>query len=131
LILGAQLIGCADSARWLRRYTYPPDFRYIEREQLRSAMWQLARHMRELDQDIHSPLPPEQHRKDIVEHLDDMEAAARSLDTAAIESPADRYEHAEILTRHSASAGCRGTGSAKLAIACSLTGACVYCHGGR
>jgi hypothetical protein len=133
LILAAQLIGCADSARWLRRYTYPPDFRYIEREQLRSAMWQLARHVRDLDQDIQSPSAPEQHRKDIIEHLDGMEAAARSLDTAGwpsnhplIDMNMPKFRQDIRQARDAVERD-----PPNYAIAYSLTGACVYCHGGR
>lgn len=102
LILCGLVAGCADFARWTRRYTYPPDFRYIERDQLRSAMGQLARHVRELDQHLRSSTVGEQQRKDILEHLDGMESATRALDTAgvAVQSPDDRHEYAEVQTGH-------------------------------
>jgi hypothetical protein len=74
-----QLSSCSEFACWLRQYTYPPDFRYIERDQLRSTMWQLARQVQALDEHIQAPAQPEQHRKDILDHLVGMETAMRSL----------------------------------------------------
>jgi hypothetical protein len=44
------LCGCADFTRWVRQYTYPPEFRYIESHELRSEMPQLASHSRAINQ---------------------------------------------------------------------------------
>lgn len=41
--------GCEAFARSARQYTYPPEFRYISRDQLMGAMWQLAYHWREVN----------------------------------------------------------------------------------
>ena len=49
LVSSALLVGCADLPKYLRRHTYPPDFKYIERHDVRSAMWQLARDVAALD----------------------------------------------------------------------------------
>ena len=73
------LSSCSEYARWLRQYTYPPDFRYIDRDHLRSTMWQLARQVEELDEHIRAPAEPEEHRKDVLKHLAGMETAVRSL----------------------------------------------------
>ena len=44
-----ELSGCADFARWVRQYTYPPEFRYLERDEVRSTIRELALHSRELN----------------------------------------------------------------------------------
>jgi hypothetical protein len=125
--------GCADFARWMRQYTYPPDFRYIERDQLRSAMWQLARHVRELDQHIQAPSEPEQHRQDILEHLAGMDAAVRMLDSSGwpsnhplIDMNLPKFRQDIRLAREAVE---RDPPNYRLTYL--LTGACVYCHGRR
>ena len=61
VLIASELFGCADVARWVRQFTYPPDFRYIERDEVRSAMRQLAHHARELNRLLqHSDAPHEQ-----------------------------------------------------------------------
>ena len=58
VLIASELFGCADVARWVRQFTYPPDFRYIERDEVRSAMRQLAHHSRELNRLLqHSDAP--------------------------------------------------------------------------
>jgi hypothetical protein len=133
LILCGLVGGCADFARWTRRYTYPPDFRYIERDQLRSAMWQLARHVRELDQHLRLSTAGEQQRKDVLEHLDGMENATRTLDNAGwpsnhpmIDMNMPKFRHDIRLARDAVERT-----PPNYALAYSLPGACVYCHGGR
>jgi hypothetical protein len=49
LVSSALLVSCADLPKFLRRHTYPPDFKYIERHDVSSAMWQLARDVTVLD----------------------------------------------------------------------------------
>ena len=43
------LIGCADTASVVRKFTYPPDFKYISQGDLRSGMATLALHLERLD----------------------------------------------------------------------------------
>ena len=50
LMIVVQLSGCSDLARWVRQYTYPPEFRYIDRDDVRGTMRELAAHAREIDQ---------------------------------------------------------------------------------
>jgi hypothetical protein len=133
LILCGLVSACADLARWTRRYTYPQDFRYIERSQVRSAMGQLAYHVRELDEHLRSPVAEEQLQKDVLEHLDGMESATRALDTAGwpsnhpmIDMNLPKFRQDIQLARVAVE---RTPSNYLLAI--SLPGACVYCHGGR
>jgi hypothetical protein len=132
LYICAQLQGCAGFARWLRQYTYPPDFRYIEREQLHSAMWRLAYHVRELDRDIDAAKTQER-REQMLADLAGMDAALRSLDTSGwpsnhplIDMNLAKFRQDIRLAREAIERD-----PANLVLAHSLTGACVYCHGVR
>jgi hypothetical protein len=125
--------GCADVARWTRQYTYPSDFRYIERDQLRSTMGQLARHVREIDEHMQTPTDPAQLRKDILEHLDGMDAAVRSLNAtgwpsnhARIDMNLSRFQRDIRLARQGVEQE-----PPNYTLTYSVTGACVYCHDRR
>jgi hypothetical protein len=127
-----QLLGCAGFARWLRQYTYPPDFRYIEREQLRSAMWQLAYHVRELDREVDAAKAQDR-RKEIIVQLAGMDAAVATLDSSGwpsnhplIDMNLEKFRQDIRLAREGVERD-----PPNLVLAHSLTGACVYCHGGR
>jgi hypothetical protein len=128
-----QLSSCSDFARWLRQYTYPPDFRYIERDQLRTAMGQLARQVREIDEHMQAPVEPEQLRKDILEHLAAMEAAARNLNATGwpsnherIDINLARFQRDIKLAREAVERD-----PPNYTLTYSVTGACVYCHDRR
>lgn len=50
VLLGFLLVGCsAKMAENVRKVTYPPEFRYIEPQELRSDMARLAQHLRTLE----------------------------------------------------------------------------------
>jgi hypothetical protein len=96
-------------------------------------MWQLARHVRELDQHLRSSTAGEQERKDILEHLDGMESATRTLDNAGwpsnhpmIDMNMPKFRQDIRLARDAVERT-----PPNYALAYSLPGACVYCHGGR
>jgi hypothetical protein len=117
----------------MRQYTYPPDFRYIERDQLRSAMGQLAQQVRELDEHIQAPAEPDQHRKDIIEHLTGMDAAVRVLDSSGwpsnhplIDMNLRKFRQDIRRAREAVERD-----PPNYALTYSVTGACVYCHGRR
>jgi len=128
-----QLIGCADFARWVRQYTYPPEFHYVERDEVRSTMRQLAFHSRELNQLIQSSDGPEKSRSEIIMHLRAMEEAAQKLaqsgwptnhpmiDMNLPRFRADLKFAREAIEREPPDFPFVGP----------VTGACVHCHGGR
>lgn len=129
----AQLAGCTDLARRVRPYTYPPDFRYIERDQLRSAMWRLAYHVRELDRAVDDGKTPQEQREEVLKQLDGMDAALQTLDTSGgpsnhpkIDMNLPKFRQDIRLARAAAERD-----PPNFAQAHSLTGACVYCHGAR
>jgi len=133
LFLCTLFAACADWARWTRQYTYPPDFRYIERDQLRSAMGQLASHVRGLDQDLRAPSEGEPRRQDILQHLNGMDKVTQTLDTSGwptnhplIEMNMPKFRRDIRLAREAVEQN-----PPNYTIAASLTGACVYCHSAR
>ena len=125
-------LGCGDFARWLRPHTYPPDFRYVTRDQIRSTMWQLAYHSRELNQLMRSPEMAQQHRTEIGEHLRAMEQAAANLDQSGwptnhplVDMNLANFRRDLKFARESVERG-----PPNFLLAAPLSGACVYCHGG-
>jgi hypothetical protein len=132
-LLALSLVGCADFARWVRQFTYPPEFRYIEREEIRAAMRQLAAHSRALNQLMRSIDGPQANRAEIIAHLNAMEEAALKLDQSGWPSnhpmidmnlPSFRRDlkfAREAIERD----------PPNFLLAGPVTGACVYCHGGR
>jgi hypothetical protein len=133
ILIGLQLFGCADVARWVRQYTYPPEFRYVERDEVRSTMRELASHSRELNQLIKSSDGPQAQRGGIVMHLRAMEEAAQKLDQSGwptnhplIDMNLPSFRRDLRLAREAIERE-----PPNFLLAGPVTGACVYCHGGR
>lgn len=128
-----QLLGCAGAAKQVRQFTYPPDFRYITREELRSTMWQLAYHSRELNQLMRGPDTPQQHRVEIIEQLRAMESAAGRLSQSGWPSnhPLIDMNLASFRQDIRTAREAVERDPPNFLLAAPVTGACVYCHGGR
>ena len=131
MVLG--LSGCADIARWTRQYTYPPEFRYIERDTVRSTMRDLAVHARELNDLIRSSDGPQRRRAEIITHLRAMEQAAEKLDQSGwptnhplIDMNLPRFRRDVSFAREAIERE-----PPNFLLVGPVTGACVYCHGGR
>jgi hypothetical protein len=128
------LSGCAQFAAWLRQYTYPPDFNYISREQLRSTMWRLARDMRELETTLREPGEfDEPRRAQINRLLISMEENAAHLNRSgrASNHPViDANLPALLRDIQQARKGVESR-PPNYALAGFLPGACIYCHGGE
>jgi hypothetical protein len=136
IILGSlllQLLGCADFAGWVRQYTYPPTFHYISTEQLRSTMWRLAYHSREVNQLLRSTGTIESHRKEILEHLEAMARAATELNRTGWPSnhPLIDENRSNFLRDIKMAGDAIRSEPPNFLLAGSVTGACVYCHGSR
>ncbi len=132
-VIAVQLSGCSDMARWVRQFTYPPEFRYIERDEVRGIMRVLAAHAREVNQLMRQDDAPQVHRAEIVEHLRAMEQAAEKLDQSGWPTNHPQVEMNLPTFR-------RDLEFAREAIereppnyllAGSVTGACVRCHGAK
>jgi hypothetical protein len=82
LALVAAAISCADPVPRLREHTYPPSFEYIDRSNLKSAMWQLAVDIQRLDRTLREPASdPAQQQQVVVEILTEVQEAAGSIAT--------------------------------------------------
>lgn len=126
-----QVSGCADFARWLRSYTYPPDFRYIERDKLRSTMWQLAFHSRELNRLMGLEEKQQPERAEIIAQLRGMEQAAEKLDASGwptnhplVDMNLPRFRRDIKFAREAIERD-----PPNYLLAGHVSGACAYCHG--
>ena len=126
------LSGCAGMAARLRRHTYPPDFKYIERSELHSAMWRLASNVNELDDLMRSPEPIDDARRArISQLLAAMDDAVRDLATNGrptnhplIGDNLDGFRRALETARASVA-----TEHPNYYLVGSVSGACLSCHG--
>jgi uncharacterized membrane protein len=128
------LVACAGFPAWLRQYTYPPDFKYITQEQLRSTMWQLARQVRELQLLMQEPTSTnERQRQEVVERLTAMEHTTNQLNTSGRPSNHPVINHnLDALRRDIALARASvERNPPNYFLVGSVTGACVYCHRGN
>ena len=73
---GALMSGCAE----IRKVTYPPDFKYIEKTEVRSTMAQLASRIWEMDEILVDPEQALLKRDRVVALLSEMESFAGTLD---------------------------------------------------
>lgn len=80
MVIAIQVSGCSDLARWVRQYTYPQEFRYVERAELQGPMRELSLHSRQLNDLLLQDQAPLEHRGEMIEHLRAMEQAAEKLD---------------------------------------------------
>jgi hypothetical protein len=85
----AVLAACADVPALLRRHTYPPNFKYIDHTQLRSAMWQLADDVSTLDREMREPGPMDPARRAQIERL----LAAMLATTSALQAQGRPTNH--------------------------------------
>jgi hypothetical protein len=134
MVIAVQLSGCSDLARWVRQFTYPPEFRYVERDEVRGIMRVLAAHARAVNQlMMRQDDPPQEHRAEIAEHLRTMEQAAEKLDQSGWPTNHPQVDMNLPTFR-------RDLKSAREAIeheppnyllAGPVTGACIRCHGAK
>ena len=127
------LMGCADFARRVRQYTYPPEFRYLEGDEVRSTMRQLAFHSRELNRLIQSDAEAQQRRDEVITHLKAMEATAAKLDQSGwptnhplIEMNLPRFRRDLKFAREAIERE-----PPNYLLAGPVSGSCIYCHGRR
>ena len=127
------MMGCVDFARSVRQYTYPPEFRYLETDQVRLTMRQLAFHSRELSRLIQSNAAAEQPREQVIAHLRAMEQAAAKLDQSGwpsnhplIDMNLPRFRRDLEFAREAVERE-----PPNYLLAGPVSGACIYCHGRR
>jgi hypothetical protein len=133
LALSMQTLGCGGFDKWVRQYTYPPDFRYITPEELHSTMWQLAYHSRELNRLMRLSGNPQLYRGEILEQLRGMEQTAAKLNQSGwptnhplVDMNLANFRNDIRIAREAVERE-----PPNFLLASPLTGACVYCHSGH
>ncbi len=126
---------CAGSAREAREHTYPPDFRYIDRAQLRGAMGQMARDIIALDElfirSNGAVLTPADQTQ-VLRLLRDLEKTAEGLGGAQLTNHPMLDERLPNFRRDLESA--RRAAEAdppSYYLAGTISGSCLHCHGPR
>ena len=132
-LIAVQLSGCADLARWVRQYTYPPEFRYVERDEVRAAMRQLALHSRQLNELLLQDQAPQDHRGEMIEHLRAMEQAAEKLDQPGWPTNHPKVDMNLPTFRRDLKFAREGIEREppNFALAALVRGACDPCHGSK
>jgi hypothetical protein len=132
-VLVLQVLSCADFAARVRRYTYPPTFHYITDEQLRSTMWRLAYHSRELRQLMTSPEETVAHRADVLGHLQMMEQTTIELNRTGwpTNHPLIDANRSSLLQDIRAAQNAVSHDPPNFLLAGTVSGACAYCHPSR
>lgn len=123
--------GCADTATVVRKFTYPPDFKYVSGQELRSSMDKLAFQLQQLDQALaedDSGQPVQQQQ--VIGILRDIERIGASLQAG--DAGANHPFLQDYMTDFVAN-----TGQARIAAALDppryylagrIAGACINCH---
>jgi len=132
-LLALQASSCADSAAWVRQYTYPPTFHYITGEQLRSTMWRLAFHARGLRQLMTSPEETAAHRAEVLQHLRMMEQATLELNRTGWPTNHPRFDdnRSSLLRDLGIAQEAVSRDPPNFLLAGAVSGACAYCHPSR
>jgi hypothetical protein len=134
LAAGLAAGGCSDLGKNVRKVTYPPDFTYLPREKIESAMWQLATGVRELDMTLRDErIGDGEKQARVLGVLERMQRAADRLDAQGGASNHPLLDRkiprlgADISAARLAAAG----EPPNYALAGSVSGACIYCHTAR
>lgn len=132
-LLALQAASCADFAGWVREYTYPPRFHYISEEQLRSTMWRLADHSRELRVLMASPEETAVNRPEVLQHLRAMEQVMTDLNRTGwpTNHPMVDANRSSFLQDIRTAQDAVSRDPPNFFLAGAVSGACAYCHGSR
>lgn len=133
------MLSCVRQVSEIGRYTYPPDFQYIEKKQLSSAMWRLAFASANLNRALHTQTmadgaaaaKPSEYQAQILSHLSDMESAASSLGGAGLSTNHPMLNAHLPLFLEDIAAAKRAVNHAtpNYVLAGQVASACRYCHG--
>lgn len=131
--LALQATSCANFAGQVRKYTYPPAFHYITDQQLRSAMWQLAYHSRELRVLMASPDETAVNRAEVLQHLRAMEQVMIDLNRTGwpTNHPMVDANRSSFLQDIRTAQDGVSREPPNFFLAGAVSGACAYCHRSR
>jgi len=133
VILAVLVSGCTDLAQRVRQYTYPPEFRYVERDEVRGTMRVLAFHAREIHELMRQDEVSREHRAEIVEHLRAMEVAAGTLNQSGWSTNHPKIDVNLPSFRRDLKFAREAVEKdpPNFLLASSVTAACANCHGGK
>jgi hypothetical protein len=132
LVVGSGPLGCSEHVHErLREHTYPPSFKYIPEERLRSTMWNLAYHVAQLDQRMRDPkVGGESLQLEVIRELDEIQRAAAGLghgdrpsNHPQVSRNIDAFRDDLYAARRAAAAQ-----PPNYFLAGSIAGACTNCH---
>jgi hypothetical protein len=115
----------------VRAVTYPPDFRYIPKESVDTAMWQMAAAVRDLDTTLRDAAIEEPRKQQrVLELLDRLAVTSNRLEGAERPSNHPLLDlNAPRLTADIQAARIAASGSPpRYNLAAAVSGACIYCH---
>ena len=115
----------------MRAVTYPPDFHYIPKDKLDSAMWQMAAAVRDLDSTLRDEAlaePAKQER--VLALLDQLRATSGRLDGGArpTNHPLLDRNVPRLTTDIEAARLAASASPPRYTLAGEVSGACIYCH---
>jgi hypothetical protein len=131
LLIAGAVLSCAKTAGTIRKFTYPPEFKYIETSEVRASMRKLAGDVHALNRILgeNAELSPDQHRE-VLRLLASIEKTAAGVD------PHGRSTNQPLLQRNIADFR-RDIAEARRAaeqdppnyyLAGTTVGSCLLCH---
>ena len=126
------LAGCADPAATVRQFTYPPDFKYVTKAELDTAMGALLEHLQILEGTL-APLeepPPPVDQARVVEELAAIERIARGLEAgpAGSNHPFLQDQMGRFVARVQQARLAAAMDPPRYYQAGTVAGACAQCH---
>ena len=129
LLLLSLLWACANPEQ-LRQHTYPPNFRYISKDEVRGTMSGLAVQINALDELLMDETVAPGDRERVVEILSEMQLLARDLDRGGNRSNHPRIDRYAPRLQDDIGRALRSARSQNpdYYYAGTISGACSYCH---
>lgn len=116
----------------VREHTYPPDFAYLAKQDVDSAMWTLAKNADAIDTLMSqvTDTPTEEQRVEVLEHLQAMEAATATLTTdgVATNHPIIGANIHQFRRHLQAAQVAIELDPPNFYLAGTIAGSCQYCH---
>lgn len=129
LILLPLLWACANPEQ-IRQHTYPPNFRYITKDEVRGTMSGLAVQINVLDELLTDETVDPADRERVVEILSEMQRLARDLNGSGTRTNHPRIDRYAPRLQGDIDRALRSARSQNPSYyyAGSVSGACAYCH---
>ncbi|MEZ4270035.1 MAG: hypothetical protein R3C68_00910 [Myxococcota bacterium] len=129
VLLAWNLPACGVATK-VRRYTYPPEFHYIQRGEIHQAMHDISRTVRRLDEMLRLPVENGVDSQEVIMLLEQLQRSIASIKDEGDVSNRERVDAHLERFREDVSAALRGARAVppNYFLAGSVTGSCRYCH---